>query len=472
MAPQGLLESIRLAAQMLKTHVDEGSLIRFVTHNDADGLCSGGILALAAHRLGARFKISGEKRLDEELVGRVEGEDPDLVVFSDFGSGYLELLSQLSKPTLVLDHHMAHGDKPPNVTHVNPLDHGVDGAREISASGVAYMVARELDTGNRDLAPLALVGALGDQQDNGPMKTLTGLNKELEEEAKGNHLLETQKGLVFYGYETRPLAKAIAYTTTPYIPELSGEEGNCLAFLREVGIETMEAGRPRALRDLDEEEMTRLFSALSKHMVSSGCDPESVHQLVGTIYTLKLEEPSTPLRGGREFGSLLNACGRMGRPGVGLSIVMGDRGEALVEAEEAVAEYRRAIGAALDWAVSGEGLEEGGLVYVLRGGGQVEEAVIGVVSGILLGQGILDRGKPIVGLAQTEEGQVKVSARTVPELAERGIHLGTLIQKAAENVGGDGGGHDIAAGAYLPVGTEEEFIEAFEELLAQALNQG
>ncbi|HDJ21766.1 MAG TPA: recombinase RecJ, partial [Candidatus Bathyarchaeota archaeon] len=145
---------------------------------------------------------------------------------------------------------------------------------------------------------------------------------------------------------------------------------------------------------------------------------------------------------------------------------------ALVEAEEAVAEYRRAIGAALDWAVSGEGLEEGGLVYVLRGGSQVEEAVIGVVSGILLGQGILDRGKPIVGLAQTEEGQVKVSARTVPELAEKGIHLGNLIQKAAEKVGGDGGGHDIAAGAYLPVGTEEEFIEAFEELLAQALNQG
>jgi RecJ-like exonuclease len=110
------------------------------------------------------------------------------------------------------------------------------------------------------------------------------LNKIIEADAEENHLLEKQVGLIFYGYETRPVAKAIAYTTIPYIPGLSGNEGNCVAFLKEIGIEILDGDKLRALADLDEDEKTRLFSALSNHMVSSGCSSDSIHQLIGTIH--------------------------------------------------------------------------------------------------------------------------------------------------------------------------------------------
>jgi single-stranded-DNA-specific exonuclease len=347
--------------------------------------------------------------------------------------------------------------------------HGIDGARDIAASGICYLFAREVDEENRDLSCLGLVGALGDQQDKGERKTLTGLNTLIEEDAVRDGYLEKHVGLIFYGYETRPLAKAVAYTTTPFIPGLSGDEGACVAFLREVGIPVNEGERLRALADLSDEEKRTLFSALSNHMVGEGCDAGAVHQLLGTIYTFRLEEPSTCLRSGREYGSLLNACGRMGRQGVGLSVCLGDRGDAMAEAQETLDLYRRRIGSSLDLVRENDMVEELDNVYLIRAGDAIDDTVIGVVSGILLSQGILKNMKPIVSTALSEDGQVKVSARGSTELASRGLHMGLVMQKAAEAVGGGGGGHDVAAGAYVPIDKEEEFIAMVNSLVPEHL---
>jgi len=470
MPQEDFFKSFQQAVSLFIKHVENGSFIRLVTHNDADGLCSGGILAIAALRLGARFKISSEKKLDDKLISRLVEEKPDLVIFSDFGSGYLDLIAgSLKQDVIILDHHLPMDYKAENIVHINPMLHEIDGARDIAASGVSYFLAKAIDPKNKDLACLGLIGALGDQQDKGERKSLTGLNTIIESEAEENHTLEKHVGLIFYGYETRPIAKAIAYTTLPYIPGLSGNEGNCVAFLKQIGIDILEGEKLRALADLEDEEKTRLFSALSNHMVSSGCDSKVIHQLIGTIYTFKLEEPSTALRSGREYGSLLNACGRMDKQGVGLGVVMGDRGEAMVEAQETLEEYRRTIGQALDWVQMNEKVEEMENIYVIRAEDNVNDTVIGVVSGILLSQGILKKLKPIIATAYSEDDQLKVSARGVEELVEKGLHMGLVMQQAAETVEGGGGGHDIAAGAYVPVNKETAFLEEVNRLVAAAL---
>jgi RecJ-like exonuclease len=194
-------------------------------------------------------------------------------------------------------------------------------------------------------------------------------------------------------------------------------------------------------------------------MVSQGCDSSAVHQLLGTVYTFKLEEPSTALRSGREFGSLLNACGRMGRQGVGLSICLGDRGEAMNQAQEILEEYRRKIGSSLDWVRENKRIDELENIYLIRAEDKVDDTVIGVVSSILLSQGILKEEKPVVATAWSEDNQIKVSARGTEGLTLRGLHMGMVMQEAAEALEGGGGGHDIAAGAYIPVEREQEFIE-------------
>jgi single-stranded-DNA-specific exonuclease len=467
--PKEFLSSLKLAVDVFNSHINQGEVIRILTHNDADGVASGGILSNAVKRSGVPFKTTVEKRLDEQVLRGITEEKLCLVVLSDFGSGYLEMVGRAlpSVDTIIFDHHMPVGDPLSRVTQVNPLLNGIDGSRDIAASGVCYFFAKALDPRNVDLSPLGLVGALGDQQDKGEKKSLKGVNTLIEEEATAAGLLSKEVDLIFYGHETRPIARAIANTTTPFIPGLSGREDSSVAFLNHIGIPLKTGDRMRSLSDLDEEEKRNLFSALSSHMVAQGCDAKTVHNLIGTVYTFRKEEVTTPLRDGREYSSLLNACARMKRPSLGIGICLGDRGEAMRDAEQTVDEYRRRIGGYLDWVRTGDRIRELNSIYVLSAGDDIDENIVGVVSSILLGQGILKSTKPIVSSANSDDGTVKISSRIAEGTAYMGIHLGKIMQEAASAVNGVGGGHDNAAGAFIPQGAEGEFIRRVDELVAK-----
>jgi RecJ-like exonuclease len=467
--PREFLSSFKPAVDVFKSHVDQGTVFRILTHNDADGVASGGILSYAAKRAGAPFKTTVEKRLDEQILKGVAEEKPSLVLLTDFGSSYLEVVGKAlpDVDTIILDHHMPVGNPPSSVIQVNPLLFGIDGSRDIAASGVCYLFAKVLDPHNVDLAPLGLVGALGDQQDKGEQKSLKGLNILIEEDATAAELLLKEVDLIFYGHETRPIARAIAYTITPFIPGLSGREDSSVAFLNHLRIPLKIGDRMRSLSDLDEEEKRNLFSAISSHMVAQGCDAKTVHNLIGTVYTFKKEKATTPLRDGREYSSLLNACARMRRPSLGIGICLGDRGEAMRDAEQTVYEYRRRIGGYLDWVRTGDRIRELNSIYVLSAGNDIDENIVGVVSSILLGQGILKSTKPIVSAANSDDGTVKISSRIAEGTAYMGIHLGKIMQEAAGGVKGAGWGHDNAAGAFIPQGTEDEFIRRVDELVAK-----
>ena len=456
---------------MLRRHADEGDPIRIVSHNDADGVAAGGILSQVVRRLGAPFRTTCEKRVDEKMVRAVAEENPPLVIFSDMGSGYLDMFKEhlSGSDVIVLDHHLPVESEVTNIVHVNPLLHDLDGARGVSGAGVSYFFAKAVDRNNIDLSPLGIVGALADQQDKGEKKSMLGLNRLIEADAREAGLLETNVDLIFYGYETRPIARACAYTTVPFIPGLSGREDRCLAFLKEAGIALKNDERWRALRDLTEKEKRNLFSALSKHMVYEGCEANAVHDLVGTIYTLKGEEAWTPLRDGREFASLLNACARMGRPSLGLGICMGDRDEAMKEAAETLDGYRRKIGEYLDWVREGDRIQELESIYTLVAHSDIDERIIGVVASILLSTGMLKSHKPIVASARADEGLIKISARATEAMAKGGLDLGDVMMRAAEPFEGRGGGHDIAAGAFLPEEKREDFLLMVDGLVGEQL---
>ena len=88
--PREFLSSFKPAVDVFNSNVDQGAVIRILTHNDADGVASGGIISNTAKRVGTPFKTTVEKRLDEQILRGVAEEKPSLVVLTDFGSGYLE----------------------------------------------------------------------------------------------------------------------------------------------------------------------------------------------------------------------------------------------------------------------------------------------------------------------------------------------------------------------------------------------
>ncbi len=61
----------------------------------------------------------------------------------------------------------------------------------------------------------------------------------------------------------------------------------------------------------------------------------------------------------------------------------------------------------------------------------------------------------------------KASMRTTEKVVNRGIDLQYIMTRAAEETGGAGGGHKIAAGAYIPRESEERFIIRVNELLGE-----
>ncbi|MEM3555497.1 MAG: DHH family phosphoesterase [Candidatus Micrarchaeia archaeon] len=408
-----------------------------VNHYDADGLAAGALVAKALESIGKEYEMLTLRK----LVMRKEIEEAEEVIFVDFGG--VELLGEelKGKRFVVIDHHQSI-ETP---TQANPHLFGFDGGSELSSSGTAYFVFRK-----PELADLAVVGAVGDMQ-----LPLKSLNRKILREGIENRVLRCDVDLSIFGRIGRPLPWFLSYCTEPFLPGLTGNEGNCHRFLNEVGIELKREGGWRRYFELSIEERVTLISALVAYLYSKG-KFESAHELVGEVYELVNQPEGTELRDAKEYSTLLNACGRHGKPEIGINVCLGREGS-LEKARRMLYEHREELRKGMLYAVSN--YEDFGSFYFLDGRGRIQDGVIGVIAGMLYGAA-LEGDKPILGVAFDEEGKIKISARGTRKLVERGLNLGEVLRKACAGIG-VGGGHNIAAGGTIERDKLNEFLLNF-----------
>lgn len=466
------LAQANVAAKAIQEVAQKDGFISVFSHLDADGVAAAGVIGKALFRLGARYRIRVMQWVDDKIVAEVSGGKPDLVILCDFGSGYLDLLTEKisNSKIVILDHHqITGGSVNPNIVQLNPHNFGIDGATEVSGSGVTYFAAKALNPENVDLAPIALVGALGDMQDKYEQRSLKGLNELIVNDAVDAGLLRVEKDLTFFGRETRAIHRTLATTTSPFIPGLSGEEDKALAFVVNLNIPLKQGDKFRALVDLNDDERRRLCSALADHLLSKGLHVE-VDNLIGYIYVLTKEASNTALRDGREFSVLLNSTGRMDRPSLGIAICMGDRKAALEESSKILEDYRKNINKYLGWvSEKPDRMREFENTYVIYGENFINEKIIGTVSSIIVST-LANNEKPLLAFANIEEeNAAKFSARTTEAALRRGVNLGVVMRLASEANGGNGGGHNIAAGAQVPLDKIEAFVKTADELIGRQL---
>ena len=466
------LAQANVAAKAIQEVAQKDGFISVFSHLDADGVAAAGVIGKALFRLGARYRIRVMQWVDDKIVAEVSGGKPDLVILCDFGSGYLDLLTEKisNSKIVILDHHqITGGSANPNIVQLNPHNFGIDGATEVSGSGVTYFAAKALNPENVDLAPIALVGALGDMQDKYEQRSLKGLNELIVNDAVDAGLLRVEKDLTFFGRETRAIHRTLATTTSPFIPGLSGEEDKALAFVVNLNIPLKQGDKFRALVDLNDDERRRLCSALADHLLSKGLHVE-VDNLIGYIYVLTKEASNTALRDGREFSVLLNSTGRMDRPSLGIAICMGDRKAALEESSKILEDYRKNINKYLGWVSEKQDrMREFENTYVIYGENFINEKIIGTVSSIIVST-LANNEKPLLAFANIEEeNAAKFSARTTEAALRRGVNLGVVMRLASEANGGNGGGHNIAAGAQVPLDKIEAFVKTADELIGRQL---
>ena len=90
----------------METVKKDGFILVF-SHLDADGVAAAGVMGKMLYRLDARFRIRVMQWVDDKIIGEVIADKPQLVILTDFGSGYLDLLNEKipNFKVVILDHH-------------------------------------------------------------------------------------------------------------------------------------------------------------------------------------------------------------------------------------------------------------------------------------------------------------------------------------------------------------------------------
>jgi RecJ-like exonuclease len=149
---------------------------------------------------------------------------------------------------------------------------------------------------------------------------------------------------------------------------------------------------------------------------------------------------------------------------------MGDRASALEEANRVLEDYRKSISTYLGWvAEKPERMKEFEHIYVIYGETFINEKIIGTISSILV-SGLEHAEKPLLAFSNIEEeNAAKFSARTTDMALSKGVNLGDVMRIASEKYGGKGGGHNVAAGAQVPIDQVENFINTVSDLVGKQL---
>jgi len=452
-------------ASLIREKASDDTVL-LASHFDADGISAGSIMLSAVNRLSSFPHLRVIDSVNERILDQIEAVESNLVIFTDIGSGYLEIISKIlrNRDVVVADHHQPLGEPGKNLRHFNTHVMGFDGSDEISGAGTSYLLAKALDSRNADLSAMAIVGALGDQQDKGPERRLKGLNADILKDAVDSKVIEVTQDLVFFGRQTRPIHRAIASTTDPFLPGLSGEEDRCLALLDAAGIPTKVDDRWRTISDLSIDEKRRIVDKIIEHTISSKVKGEIVLNLIGSVYTLTKEEPGTSLRDAREFGTLLNACGRMNRAGLGIAIGIGDRGESYQQAQQLYSEYKTQLSKYMNWVTtSPNAVRTARNVAIVSGRGVVDESMTGAVSSLISSSKLFGESKVTIVTTLTRSGEAKISTRATEQLVQKGVNLGKILQDLSPKYGGVGGGHAIAAGATVPSIALDKFLDDLEK---------
>jgi single-stranded-DNA-specific exonuclease len=452
-------KSLFKAHDMIKNAED----VKIYSHIDCDGISAGAILSSTLDRLEIDHDL---EFITLDRIPELKAEN-ELTIFSDLGSGQdLNNFRTSESKVLIFDHH------PPlrssyqggnGFIEINSEYYGIDGSYEISGGGMTYLLARTF--GFCDLSWIGVLSAVGDMQ-NSLSGKLLGLNRGILTDSIHKEMVTATNDLAIYGRQTRPIFVALSYFGDVNLP-ITNNRNETLMLLKKLDIPTKKGKKQRTLSDLTKDEKGRIFSELVRLMsreVPSRYVKYIPRLVSGDAYDFIQEKRYSPLRDASEFSTAVNACSRHKNPEIALKILKGDRGLALDDMEHLSLEHRRYLAQKMDWVREEDRINNLKNLQYFNGNG-IKSEVIGTIAGMILSYG--DWRKPMIGFTQIndEDEGLKVSLRCSRLLAFDGIHFGHIIHKVAEKVGGSGGGHSVACGAYIPAEKQDRFLKIFDEIL-------
>lgn len=442
--PQKLLTTLNQAADVVRGK----AYIQVFSHFDADGVSSAAILAKTLVRAGKEFRITLFTTLNDYNMNVIRAAKADCIIISDLGASYIDQLDELDTPVIVLDHHTVISEAK-RAIYANPHLYGIDGMTSGCGATMCLLFAVAMDESNWDLVQVAFAGIAGDRQH---INGLSGLNTYLLEEGEKRGFIRRAPGSLI---PSGNLMTRLFLDTDPYIRGISGSVEGVAGILEDAGI-------PNGLscEDLDDEQRRRLSSLLAIRMTQQGVLLGSMAEIARDRYILKDWRMDA-----EHLASLLNSCGRAGIGGAGIAAGMGDERCLKLATETDESSARSLVEAMRD-------LDSRGLTQ--RTNFQWFDSTDSGFTGMLCGvsmQSIADPSKPTIGMNRAND-PVNLSSRGMWGQLERGIDLSVAMREACASVGGQGGGHKIAAGGSIPADKVEEFLDNLDGILGRQLSEG
>jgi RecJ-like exonuclease len=428
--------------------LSENKPIRIISHYDTDGITSAAILIKTLKRLDKKFTLRIVKGLEEETIKQELTKQPkEIILFSDLASGSLEYFKDLKEPIFIIDHHEINKEKlNDKIKIINP--HLTDSPKdnEATGAGLCYLFSKTISPNNQDLSKLAIIGMIGDRHES----NLSKINQQIIDDTID---LKLKKGLVIYP-ATRPLRRALEWSTNPFIPGVTGSGPGAMEILRETGIPY-----DKNLLELTDDEMSKLITAVMVRRAQHN-KPEDI---LGNLYILKFFNTKEDVR---EISVLINACSRLGYSDTAISYCL-ENEKAKTRALDIYTEYKQELVSGLKVAEKMDKIKGKGFV-ILNAKDQIKDAIVGTICSMLSSSPTYTEGTILIGMAYNED-KIKVSARIV---GSEGRNLKEVLEKTVTTFKGkhpesmaEVGGHHFAAGCLIDKDKETTFIETLKKEL-------
>jgi RecJ-like exonuclease len=188
--------------------------------------------------------------------------------------------------------------------------------------------------------------------------------------------------------------------------------------------------------------------------------------IFGNIYRISGEIPE--LKNIESYSQIIDACGKNKKQGIGLSICLGEREQALKEGLELFKKYQDGILKGLEW-IKKEGSIEMDYIQYIYTEDKNLKSFMGTLSSIGIDIGLLNPEKPVLALSKMDP-LIKISGRTTLKMIQKGVNLGDAFEQASKSFNGSGGGHTIAAGAVIPHNNLDNFLNLVDEIVKEQIN--
>lgn len=428
-----LNEQVSYFSKKFSEHKKNGVVV--VSHFDTDGISSAAIIAKTFGKIDVNFSLKIVKSLEKDFILSLPNNKT--ILFLDLASNSLDYISEAKlKKVFIIDHHEITQEIPSEIEILNPQLHKKE---KISTSGLAYLFAKELDESGRQYAKLAIIGMVGDQLE----KDIAKMNNHILEDGE----IKKKRGLLIYP-STRPLNRVLEYSSNPFIPGVTGDSKGVLDLLREVNF-TPKSGKYKSIIELDDEEMEKLTTSIMLR------NPKAKSQnIIGDIFLIKL---FNKLEDAREISATVNACSRFGESTMALQFLM-EIPSAKKKAESIHIKYKQNLVSALKFASEVKKIQGQGFV-IINAKENIKDTMAGTITSILSNSSIYEQGTVITTLAYYEN-KIKISSRVV---GRQGRNVRELLTRVVDQIGGEVGGHEFAAGAIISQEKENEFIKIMKK---------